>query len=127
MTDVGAGLLSSLFLAHFLGDFTPLSTRRMRDAKAVGRPAGPIAAHAGVHALLVGVAVMVAGPPNLFLLAGAMAWEFGTHLGIDWFRGRLGGRYPSLQDPRTRAFWTTLGLDQLAHYLVLLSIAVGMA
>jgi hypothetical protein len=123
MTGVGTWLVLSLFFAHFFGDFTPLSTDRMREAKLVGRPVGPIAAHAAVHALLVGLAVLMATRPALLLLVVAVVGEFATHLGIDWFRGRLGGRYPHLQDPGTQAFWTALGLDQLAHYLVLLGIA----
>jgi len=123
MTGESVWLLASLFLAHFLGDFTPLSTPRMQEAKSRGKPVGPIAAHAGVHALLVGVAVIILAWPGLSLLVVAVGLEFTTHLGIDWFRGRLGGRYPGLRDPGVQAFWTAMGLDQLAHYLVLLAIA----
>lgn len=124
MTSTAAWLLVSLFLAHFLGDFTPLSTRRMQEAKAVGRPVGPIMAHAGVHALLVGLAVGFASWPGGGLLLAAVLLEFVTHLGIDWGRGRMGARRPSLGDAESQAFWVFLGIDQLAHYLVLLWIAL---
>jgi hypothetical protein len=71
----------------------------------------------------VGVAVTLLAWPGLALLLVAAGFEFTTHLAIDWFRGRLGGRYPALQDHGGQAFWTTMGLDQLAHYLALLAIA----
>jgi len=116
-------LLVSLFLAHFLGDFTPLSTRRMQAAKATGRPVGPIAAHAGVHAILVAAAVSISAWPGMTSLIAAMGVEFFTHLGIDWGRGRLGVANPVISDPQARAFWMALGIDQLAHYLVLVWIA----
>jgi hypothetical protein len=110
-------------VAHFIGDFTPLATPRMQEAKARGKPAGPIALHALVHAFLVGAAVMLAAWPGATLAVAAVGLEFGTHLGIDWIRGRLGAGRPALSDPKTQAFWSILGLDQLAHGLVLIWIA----
>jgi len=124
MTGVATWLLVSLFVAHFLGDFTPLSTKRMQEAKAVGKPVGPIAAHAGVHGILVGAAVTVVSWPGASLLLAAVAVEFVTHLAIDWSRGRMGGRHPELASPQAQPFWTALGLDQLLHYLVLLGITL---
>lgn len=124
MTSGATWLLVSLFLTHFLGDFTPLSTQRMQEAKARGRPVGPIAAHAGVHAVLVAIAVGVVSWPGVALLAGVAAVEFATHLGIDWGRGRIGVNRPSLTDPSSQRFWTALGVDQLAHYLVLVWIVL---
>jgi hypothetical protein len=123
MSGATAGLLVLLLVAHFLGDFTPLSTPRMQKAKAAGRPVGPIAAHAAVHALLVGIAVLVGASPGVALLGVAMGIELVTHLAIDWTRGRLGAGRPELADPQMQAFWTILGIDQLAHGLVLIWIA----
>jgi hypothetical protein len=123
MTPEVAVVLSFLLLGHFLGDFTPLSTERMRKAKQKGRPVGPIALHALVHAVLAGIAVGAVARPLPLLLVGAVAIEFWTHLGIDWLRGRLTVRYPAIGDTNERAFWTVLGLDQLAHALVLVGIA----
>ena len=123
MTPVAAVLLGMLLVGHFLGDFTPLSTERMREAKQTGRPVGPIALHALVHAVLAGIAVGAIARPLPMLLLGAVAIEFWTHLGIDWLRGRLSVRYPAIGDADQRAFWAALGLDQLAHGLVLVGIA----
>lgn len=116
-------LLVSLFIAHFLGDFTPLSTRRMQEAKATGRPVGPIAAHAGVHAALLAVAVTLSAWPGVVLLAVVVGLEFATHLAIDWMKGRFSAGHPAVSNPQYQAFWTVLGVDQLAHYLVLIWIA----
>jgi hypothetical protein len=116
-------LLAFLLVAHFLGDFTPLASARMQEAKLSGTPLVPIALHSLVHALLVGVAVAaIARPVPMFILAAATI-EFWTHLGLDWFRGKLSARRPALGDPSQRIFWTALGLDQLAHALVLVGIA----
>ncbi|MGB5674914.1 MAG: DUF3307 domain-containing protein [Gemmatimonadota bacterium] len=123
MTDQAATLLIFLFVGHFLGDFTPLATARMQEAKLSGTPIGPIALHALVHAVLVGVAVVAIARPVPMLILAAATVEFWTHLGLDWFRGKMSVRRPALGDPNQRVFWTVLGLDQLAHGLVLVGIA----
>jgi hypothetical protein len=123
MSTQAGVLLVFLFVAHFLGDFTPLASSRMLDAKESGTPLGPIALHALIHSILVGIAVAAIARPEALLLLGAVAIEFWTHLGLDWFRGRMGARNPALSDPAGRPFWTALGLDQLAHALVLVGIA----
>jgi len=123
MSPGAALLLAALLLAHNLGDFTPLATERIRRAKAEGGPAGPIAAHAAVHAALVGLAVaLVIGPPAS-ILALAAGLELVTHFGIDMVRARLGIWVPALADMRSNPFWWTLGIDQLLHGLVLVGIA----
>lgn len=123
MTFEASLLLCGLLFAHFLGDFTPLSTSSMRAAKAVGKPLGPIAAHAVVHGILVGIVIGVMAPPTVPVLGIAIAVEFGTHLAIDWVRGILMAANPNLADPSGQGFWTLLGFDQLAHGLVLVGLA----
>ncbi len=127
MTGALVWLLAILLATHFLGDFTPFATARMQRAKAAGRPAGPIAAHALVHACLVGIAVTVASEAGRPLTATVMGIELATHFGMDWARGALGARNPILLDPGSQLFWTALGLDQLAHGLVLVWIAYLVA
>jgi hypothetical protein len=124
MTVEASVLLTFLLVGHFLGDFTQLSTQRMQEAKRRGTPIGPIALHALVHAVLVGIAVVAIVRPVPMLILAAVSIEFWTHLGVDWFRGRMSARHPALGDEDQRIFWTALGLDQLAHVLVLLVIAV---
>jgi hypothetical protein len=123
VTAQAAWLLSALLLGHCLGDFSPLSTNRMLEAKLNGGPLLPIAAHAAVHSLLVAIAVILLATPAWALVAAAAAIEFASHLGLDATRARLGLRYPVLRDSTTRSFWLALGADQLAHGLVLIAVA----
>lgn len=123
MSSPAAVLLAFLLVGHFLGDFTPLASARMQEAKLSGTPIGPIALHALVHALLVGVGVAAIARPLPMVALGAVAIEFWTHLGLDWFRGKMSVRRPALGDPSQPVFWTVLGLDQLGHALVLVGIA----
>jgi hypothetical protein len=123
VTAFAAGLLALLLTTHYLGDFTPLSTGKMLEAKAAGGPVSLIASHAGVHAILVGLVVAVATGLDGRLVAAAVAIEFLTHFIIDTGRGMLGARVVKFRDSTHRAFWTALGADQLLHCLVLIGIA----
>lgn len=123
MESQSAGLLVLLFVAHFLGDFTPLVTQAMLKAKAAGAPLGPFVRHAAIHGCLVALAVSAVARPDLGLLALAAGLEFGGHLSIDWIRAQAGQKWPAQANPSTQTYWTALGLDQLAHALVLIAIA----
>lgn len=123
MTMQAAVLLACLLVGHFLGDFTPLSTPRMLEAKARGGPLLPIAAHAAVHAVLTGAVVLVVVRPGLELAGLAVGIQFASHLALDGLRARLGVKIRSFGDPANNAFWTALGLDQLAHAVILVGIA----
>ena len=123
MSPQAVGLVVALLIGHFLGDFTPLATARIQQAKAEGGPQRYIAAHAAVHALLTGVAVLAIARPTPGVLVLAVGIQFATHWVLDGFRARMGASMPALGDPSANAFWTALGIDQLAHGLVLLGIA----
>lgn len=128
MTTAGALLLAALLVAHCLGDFTPLATVRIRQAKAEGGPLRLIALHAAIHAALVGVAVLVAGGAAPATILGlAVGLELTTHFAIDTGRARLGLRVPALGDMQTNPFWWALGVDQLLHGLALVGIALLVA
>ncbi len=123
MTAQALWLMAALLVAHYLGDFTPLATVRMQEAKANGGPLRPIAAHALVHTFLVTAIVAVLVGTAGALLAAVAALEFGTHFALDAFRARLGRRVPAFKDPGRNSFWYMLGADQLAHGLVLVGVA----
>lgn len=123
VTAQAAILVAALFVAHFLGDYTPLANARMQDAKSVGTPVGPIAGHALIHALLAAAAVVLVARPAWTTVAVAAAIVFVTHLGIDVLRGKLGAKHPALSNPERQGFWTALGFDQLLHGLVLIGVA----
>lgn len=115
-------LLAALLVGHFLGDFTPLATARMLEAKANGGPMRLVAAHAAVHAVLTGLAVSLVVGLEPSVLALVVGLQFVTHGALDAVRSRLGVAFPSLGDPTHNVYWTALGLDQLAHGLVLVAI-----
>ena len=123
MTGQAAALMACLLVGHFLGDFTPLATARMQKAKAAARPLWPIAAHAGVHAVLAGLAIVLIAQPAVALLAAAVAIQFGSHFLIDAVRARITRDSPALRDVKRGGFWTFLGFDQLLHGLVLVGLA----
>ena len=126
MSVQAAWLLAGLLFSHFLGDFTPLSTARMQEAKANGGPMGPILAHAAVHGLLVAAVVAAIARPAAAAVAGLAVYELTTHFVLDAGRARLSVSVPAFRDPARRPFWTLLGLDQFAHAVVLVSIVAWL-
>ncbi len=102
---------------HAAGDRANAGSEAQRDADRADRASrtDPRGAR--------GVAVVAIVRPVPMLILAAVAIEFWTHLGVDWFRGKMSVRRPALGDPNQRVFWTALGLDQLAHALVLVGIA----
>jgi len=121
VTTEVAWLLAALMTAHFLGDFTVLATPRMLESKATGRSLHWIAAHAGVHGVLVAPVALAFGSFERALAAVAVVTL--SHLIIDTGRSLLMVRYPVLADATRKQFWSALGFDQLLHGLVLIWVA----
>ena len=114
-------LLTLLFFGHYLGDYTPLATTNMHVAKATGYPLWPIARHAGVHAILVLVILLVASV-SVELALQLAAFEIVTHFIIDVAKGRITAQYARLQDNTGYPHWMLFGLDQWLHAVVLIWI-----
>lgn len=127
MTESAGVLLAALLTGHFLGDFTPLATARMQEAKAAGGPLGPILEHATIHALITAALVALVARPAAATVALAGGIQLVTHFLLDAGRGRASRFYPALSDPGRQLFWTALGADQLAHALVLVWITALVA
>ena len=117
---MNAVLLIILLVGHYLADFC-LTTPAMIRAKADGRKAGPILLHAGVHALLVGVCLLVFGVSWKLLLLLMLA-ELVSHFLIDTVKGLLTARFPLLADQQKKPYWMLYGFDQLLHLLVIVGI-----
>ena len=113
-------LLIALLVCHYLADFC-LTLPAMIRAKADGRNLWPIMLHALVHALLVGLCLLVWGVTWKMLLL-LMALELVTHFLIDTCKARLSAHYAQLADIRNKAYWILYGFDQLLHLLVLVAI-----
>lgn len=113
-------VLVSLFICHYLADFC-LTWPGLIQSKADGRNAWPIMQHAAVHALLMGVCLLMCGiGPWLSLLM--MAFEWATHFLIDTAKARLSAVFPMLSDARHKTYWMLYGIDQLLHQLVIVLI-----
>lgn len=118
------GLLIMLFFAHWLGDYTHLSTSRMLAAKRIGHPLAPIFHHAMVHAVLMFIAPIIClglgkseGIASMFFII-----ELTSHFGIDMLKGKMNVWFPLVSNPANKIHWYIFGLDQLLHQLVLILI-----
>jgi len=118
-------LMMLLLVTHYVGDFTPLATSEMQEAKAGRQSPLLILAHAAVHGALVLAAVSLVRP-SWDIVATVAAFEFATHAGIDFAKMKFGVRFPVLRDPSGGPHWFLFGFDQLLHGLVLVAI-VGYA
>lgn len=109
-------LLIAFQIKHYLVDFVIQDDATIQGK---GRPGGdfigPLSAHAWTHAsctLLIALMTSVPFPISL----GVCILDFAAHFVIDRIKAspQLFGRY---EDPRQKAFWNTLGVDQLFHHL----------
>lgn len=113
-------LLLTLLVCHYLADFC-LTTPKMIQAKADGRNIWPILLHAGIHALLVGLCLLVFGVSWKLVLLLMLA-ELVTHFLVDLGKGRLTARFPKLADMQQKPYWMLYGFDQLLHQSVIVGI-----
>ena len=113
-------LLVTMLLCHYLADFC-FTSPSMIKAKADGRNPWPILLHATVHALLIGLCLLLWGIVwNLLLLL--MSVELISHFLIDTGKGRLTSYYPLLADQQKKPYWMLYGFDQLLHLLIIVII-----
>ena len=111
-------ILFLLMVCHYLADFTALSTGWMLQAKQFGKPLYPILVHASVHALLMGIVLLFFVDFNVALRLFGI--QLIAHFSFDTLKGRLNGRFPSLQDHAKRGYWMILGFDQFLHHATIL-------
>ena len=119
-------LLIALLVCHYLADFC-LTLPIMIRAKANGKQLWPIVLHSMVHAVLMGLCLLLFGVSVLTTLY-LMAAEAMSHFIIDLSKARLSNHVPRLADATGKPYWMLYGLDQLLHQLVVVGIwayAVG--
>ena len=121
-------LFIGLELKHFIADYF-MQPGWMLAGKGDFRRSGGYA-HAGVHAALTGVVLVLAGMPPVWL-AGVVAGEFVVHYLLDFAKIQYSrGVHVDSQPAR---FWSLHGLDQIGHQLTYAAIiyavlvAKGMA
>jgi len=122
-----ASLLIFLFIAHYIGDYSHLSTNWMLSAKRIGKPYLPIAAHALAHACLMTFIC------NIYTALPMMNYKYdncdsvfliqlSTHFAIDVLKGKCNVWFPSFANPANKAHWYVFGFDQLLHQIVIIGI-----
>ena len=112
-------LLISLFICHFLADYTHLSTTWMLTAKQLGKPLFPILTHASIHATLMSIVLAITIGFNQTWLY-LVIFQLITHFLIDVWKGRMNGWFPKLKSPANKWHWIVFGFDQLLHAIVII-------
>lgn len=114
-------LLVLLNLVHWLADYTHLSTDWMLKAKRLGTPILPILAHAGVHAVLMGLIIFFMYGYVLAIQLAAL--QLVSHFLIDLWKGKMNKWFPALQSPANKFHWVVFGADQFLHQLIIIRMA----
>lgn len=121
-------LLVGLEIKHYVADYF-LQPGWMLGGKGDFRHPGGYA-HAGIHAGLTAIVLLIAGTPLLPLVAIVVA-EFVVHYLLDY--AKIHYSRGVHVDTRPRRFWALHGIDQLTHqltyaviiYVVLLAKGLG--
>ena len=109
-----------LLICHYLADFCFTSPAMIR-AKADGRNPWPILLHSSIHAVLMGVCLLIWGVRMKALIL-LVLFELVSHFVIDTSKGLLTARFPILADQQHKPYWMLYGFDQLLHQLVVVAI-----
>jgi hypothetical protein len=112
MTVVFLGLLIGLEVKHYIADYL-LQPGWILSGKGDFRKPGGYA-HAGIHAALSALVLLLAQAP-LTALALIVAAEFVIHYGLDYAKIHYSTGVHVNSQPRR--FWALHGVDQLAHQL----------
>jgi hypothetical protein len=110
-------LFIGLELKHFIADYFLQPGWMLAGKGDFRRPGGY--AHAGVHAALTGVVLVLAGTPWVWLVGVVMA-EFAVHYVLDYSK-IVYSRGVHI-DSQPRRFWSLHGLDQITHQLTYAAI-----
>ena len=113
-------LFIGLELKHYIADYF-LQPGWMLGGKGDFRRIGGYA-HAGVHAALTGVVLLLAGVP-IGWLAAIMVGEFVIHYLLDY--GKIVYSRGVHVDTEPRRFWSLHGLDQIFHQMTYAAIVYG--
>jgi len=112
------GLLCLFQVKHMLADYF-MQTKSMLTGREVYWHLGR-AQHAGSHALLSGVALLIVGTP-MWLLVALVVAEFVVHFHIDWWKAQDTAK--KQLTPADAAFWRGYGMDQALHQFTYLAMA----
>ena len=112
-----------MLICHYLADFCFTSPAMIR-AKADGRNPWPILLHSSIHAVLMGLCLLIWGVRMKALIL-LVLFELVSHFVIDTSKGLLTARFPILADQQHKPYWMLYGFDQLLHQLVVVAICIA--
>ena len=112
MAGVFFGLMIGLELKHYIADNFLQPGWILAGKGNVFHPGGY--AHAGIHAVLSLIVLLVMGTPIALALA-LFAGEFVIHYALDY--AKIHYSTGVLMDNKPRQFWMLHGIDQIAHQL----------
>lgn len=121
MTNPFSALLvvfTVLQIKHFICDYPLQTSYQLYNKGTYGHPGGII--HSGLHALFT-LPIFLVVTPTFALGAAIIVGEFLIHYHVDWAKSQINKRY-HLQ-ANQRAFWWSIGADQLIHHLTYIAIA----
>jgi len=105
-------LMAGLEVKHFVADYLLQAGWMIAGKGRLGAPGGY--AHAGLHAVLSAVVLLLGRIPVEAML-GLVVAEFVIHYALDYSKAHYGhGVDPDQDAPR---YWSLHGLDQLLHQL----------
>ena len=107
-----------LNIAHYIGDYTHLSTNWMLNAKSKGTPLLPIFVHALTHAILFSLVIFAIHGIDDVLLVFSI--QLLSHFAIDVLKGKLNVWIPTVSKPMNRSHWYIFGLDQFLHQSIII-------
>ena len=109
-----------MLLCHNLSDFC-LTWPKLIEAKADGKNLWLIVLHSFIHAILIGLCLLLFGI-NWQLIFLLVLLELVSHFLIDTVKARLSVHYPCWSDMRYKPYWILYGFDQFLHQIVLVII-----
>ncbi|MEC7761480.1 MAG: DUF3307 domain-containing protein [Pseudomonadota bacterium] len=114
-------ILLLLQLKHLLADYVWQNSWMIMNKGNYGHPGG--LAHAGLHAVLTILILLVFGfPVGLVLIIGVI--EFVIHYHIDFAKDQITRvRKP---DPKKREYWVFHGIDQFCHQITLVGAVAAL-
>src|SRR5688572_26349284 len=105
-------LFRGLEIKHYIADYFLQPAWILVGKGDIRHPGGY--AHAGIHAVLSGVVLLIAGTP-LPLLAGLVVAEWVVHYILDY--AKIHYSHGVHVDTSPRRFWALHGIDQITHQL----------
>jgi hypothetical protein len=116
------GLLIGLEIKHYLADYVFQPGWMLAGKGNIFHPGGY--AHAGVHAALSLLVLVVMGAPFALALA-LFAAEFVIHYALDY--GKIVYSHGVHPDNKPQRYWALHGLDQLLHQLTYIAMIFVVA